>query len=357
MVGPHKKTKLHRLLNYNQEIIKAWTELSQNPSADYGSDLKKVSLWNNRDITDTKGLPLFFPNLSKAGITTVGDLFDKENNIINNLTKHNINPNLFLAWMTVCKALPKTWIQSIKETNRTEELKKEGNDCKTDVGIFTTDEYIPIDKLTQKNSRKILNKRKKITESKFKAEMSEQFKMTENDWKILYQKINTWSISTKHRSFSWRLYNGVIFTNKDYARFGFKESAKCSFCDELTQTREHLLLECLSIRKFRQDICAKFNILQKQNITNRLMLFGCLDSDSTNNAESEACDTIIMLKNKYIYYSNYHETKLSIEGFSNELKLMERIEYAIAEKKGKLGVHLPKWERIGSNLGYSILRT
>jgi hypothetical protein len=62
-----------------------------------------------------------------------------------------------------------------------------------------------------------------------------------------------------------------------------------------------------------------------------------------------------MLLNKYIYYCNYHENKLSHEGFGNELKTMERIEYDIAERKGKLEVHLNKWEQISTNLGYNIL--
>ena len=59
--------------------------------------------------------------------------------------------------------------------------------------------------------------------------------------------------------------------------------------------------------------------------------------------------------NKNIYYSNYHGNQLSAVGFVNEVKAMERIEYAIAERKGKLGLHLAKWERISDAIGYNIL--
>ena len=85
------------------------------------------------------------------------------------------------------------------------------------------------------------------------------------------------------------------------------------------------------------------------------MLFGCLDTGSIQDADSEACDLIIMLMNRNIYYNNYHENQLSVAGYANEVKSMERIEYAIADRKGKLGLHLAKWERIGETIGYNII--
>ena len=59
--------------------------------------------------------------------------------------------------------------------------------------------------------------------------------------------------------------------------------------------------------------------------------------------------------NRNVYYNNFHEKNLSVEGFVNEVKAMERTEYAIADRKGKLGFHLSKWESIGENIGYNIL--
>ena len=194
-----------------------------------------------------------------------------------------------------------------------------------------------------------------MTKNNFNIEMSNSLHINEEEWQFLYKKINKWSISTKHRSFSWRLYNGVLFTNKDLTRFGFKESAKCSFCSEISQNREHLLLTCSGIRVFQNAVLARFNnLFHNKTIDSRLLLVGCLDM-SKKDTLSEACDLIIMLMNRNIYYNNFHENKLSVDGFTNEVKAMERTEYAIAERKGKLGFHLAKWESIGDILGYSIL--
>jgi hypothetical protein len=280
----------------------------------------------------------------------VGDVFDSDNKMINNLQNHNINPNLFLEWMAICKSIPPSWITAIKDSQPTEEPNH------WNAGIFAQDEYISLDKLTQKQVIKTLSSRKQTSNNKFHMTMSEKLGLTPDDWNHLYNNINKWSISTKHRSFSWRLLQGTIFTNKDFARFGFKASAKCSFCDTDPQDREHLLLKCSAINKFRQETFSKFaNMFQNKLIDEKLMLFGCLDTGKVKYSNSVACDLLIMLLNKYIYYSNYHENKLSHEGFGNELKTMERIEYDIAERKGKLEIHLTKWEQITTHLGYNIL--
>jgi hypothetical protein len=53
-----------------------------------------------------------------------------------------------------------------------------------------------------------------------------------------------------------------------------------------------------------------------------------------------------MLINKYIYYNNFHENELSVHGFTAELVEMEKVEYDIALRKGKLDVHLSKWDNM-----------
>ena len=96
------------------------------------------------------------------------------------------------------------------------------------------------------------------------------------------------------------------------------------------------------IRDFQTAVLARFNNLFKHKTSDsKLLLFGCLDTNKTDTV-SDACDLIILLMNRNVYYNNFHEKKLSVEGFVNEVKAMERTEYAIADRKGKLGFHLSK---------------
>ena len=63
---------------------------------------------------------------------------------------------------------------------------------------------------------------------------------TQVDWKII-DKSNVF-ISAKFQSFNWRSMHRLIYTDKDYKRFGVKEEEKC-YCGE-TQSLQHLMVDC-----------------------------------------------------------------------------------------------------------------
>jgi hypothetical protein len=355
--GMHNKTKLDTLLNFNQCLIKAWIHISNNPLNSDVVGLKKVSLWHNREIVNAKKLPMYFKRLNMAGINTVGDLFDKDNKIITDLKKHKINVHYFLEWRAICEAIPKAWKQAIQGATDGEDIiMKPLQVLQDEIGVHTTDEYIPISMLTQRKIKSIMSHNKVHIKNNFQKNMTDNLNVTDEEWRYLFKGINKWTISTRYRSFSWRLYNGVVFTNKSFCRFGYKVNSNCTFCDSPSQSREHLLLTCPVMDKFRRDIFIRFNnIFEDKIITNKLKLFGCLDCGPIKDINSESCDLIVMLLNMYIYYNNHRDEKLSQEGFINQIKSMERIEYAIAENKGKLALHLGKWEQISSGLGYNVL--
>ena len=72
--------------------------------------------------------------------------------------------------------------------------------------------------------------------------------------------------------------------------------------------------------------------------------------ENTNLAFVDDANLILALMNKYIYYNNFHVRELSVHAFAAELLDMEKVEYDIAARKGKLGTHLIKWEQININI-------
>ena len=163
----------------------------------------------------------------------------------------------------------------------------------------------------------------------------------------MYTFIKKWSNSTKNRAFLWRFFYGLVYTNEDFVRFGFKESRNCSFCNAEGQTKEHLFLLCPKVIEFREKVLDTFkNLIERSKLTDKALLFGV--NKSKNNADDERANTVIALINKFIYYSNTHEKDLSIFSFKAELNQMEQVEYNIAYKKGNLGLHLSKWETINN---------
>jgi hypothetical protein len=131
--------------------------------------------------------------------------------------------------------------------------------------------------------------------------MSLGYDLTQEDWVYMFKKINKMTISTAHRSFQWRWLKGVLYTNKDYHRFNFKDSPKCSFCEEPSQDKDHLLLWCPKINEFRDQVYIKYiSIFGNKTMSNKMKLFGCLDKGQIKDANSDTCDLIIFLMNKYI---------------------------------------------------------
>jgi hypothetical protein len=62
------------------------------------------------------------------------------------------------------------------------------------------------------------------------------------DWKKVDQvKISNYS---KQQAFGWRSTHGKLHGNKDFFRFGLKQSEKCGYCDDPTKSVEHLYTEC-----------------------------------------------------------------------------------------------------------------
>jgi hypothetical protein len=45
-------------------------------------------------------------------------------------------------------------------------------------------------------------------------------------------------------TFGWRSKHGKLYGNKDFFRFGVKQSGKCGFCDNPRQSVENLYTEC-----------------------------------------------------------------------------------------------------------------
>ena len=59
-----------------------------------------------------------------------------------------------------------------------------------------------------------------------------------------FGKIKKDTINSKSQSFTLQLMLGLTYTNKDYFRFGYKDSPQCKFCGEEVQSFSHLFIHC-----------------------------------------------------------------------------------------------------------------
>ena len=146
----------------------------------------------------------------------------------------------------------------------------------------------------------------------------------------LHKKIREHSNAANTRSFVYRLLNGLLYANKDFARFGFKENSKCSFCDEARQDLKHLMLECRCVLDFRETVEQTIIRQQVGQLASLEHLFG--PDDKTH--------SFIMIEaNRYIYSKNHAEEKLKIQEFKAYIRKTCELEECIAKENDKLSKH------------------
>ena len=156
--------------------------------------------------------------------------------------------------------------------------------------MFNGEEVISIKTLTQRKALNIINLKYCVQGNKFKIKMTDTYGINEEEWLEKYAFIKKWSNNTKNRAFLWRFLYGLVYTNEDFVRFGFKESKNCSFCNAEGQTKEHLFLLCPKVIEFRKKVFDTYeNLIEGSKVTDKVFLFGI--SMAKNTADDERVNT------------------------------------------------------------------
>ena len=71
-------------------------------------------------------------------------------------------------------------------------------------------------------------------------------------------------IETKMRSFLTEYRNAAVYANKDYHKFGHRESDKCDFCEEPEQDFKHLFIDCTVTRELYDRIDRLIGIIPRE---------------------------------------------------------------------------------------------
>ena len=73
------------------------------------------------------------------------------------------------------------------------------------------------------------------------ARFTDQFFNSPLDWKAIYKLPLKVAMDTKTREFQYKILNKYLPTNSFLYKNGLKPSPLCTFCDEESETLEHLL--------------------------------------------------------------------------------------------------------------------
>ena len=166
------------------------------------------------------------------------------------------------------------------------------------------------------------------------------------EWSSVYSKIYASTIDVKLRAFQYKILNNCLYLNEKLHLFKIVESPKCSLCNEVNQSINHLFLECKVTKHFYADVQAWLN---KVNV--------CLPLLNLENIllglEGDTIQYFLLLIWKYVIYLTRAKQKLpKLNDFILTLTLYEKMEYIIAKKRSRLASHMKKYENI-RNLLYN----
>ena len=155
------------------------------------------------------------------------------------------------------------------------------------------------------------------------------------DWRALDR--TKLFISTKYESFCWRSLHGLIYTNRDYKRFGVKEDEKCQ-CGEV-QNLTHLMVDCQKSKKLFANFQVQFCLKDKLTDCEKMM-----GIDPTMTRTKAVLKKLTILRNAIIM-SNYRDEVLRWETVLEKIDKCYVSEYAVANRQDKLPKHFKSWDK------------
>ena len=139
------------------------------------------------------------------------------------------------------------------------------------------------------------------------------------------------TLDTKIREFQYKILNCIIFTNENLNLIGVVESPNCTFCQEATESVEHLLFSCRITSNFWKHVLSwlRDNHVHVGIINEPDIIFGKFDIVK----DYILINHILLLGKCYIYYRKCQNSLPTLRGFITTSRRVLNIELHIAREK------------------------
>ena len=162
-------------------------------------------------------------------------------------------------------------------------------------------------------------------------------------WETMYKMIKKMSVDCKTREFQFKLLHNILYTNERLHRLNPVKfpTPMCTFCQNNFENIEHLFYNCQYTKALWRDLlfCWGQPLKLQQPPSKQ-----CLILSDPN--ETLLVNFIGLLARRYIYYSKMNDKKPNFQGLIPYIKRVYQIEYFIAYKNNKMGLHFKKWSPI-----------
>ena len=327
-----------KLMVFYRQVLSSWFEWNTEDLARH--NIKDQQLHYNRYITRPNMQPIFYPDLIKKKVIYVKDIINETNEFVSCdilMQQKQLNVVEYMKYISILKCI--------------------NNDMKSllavDDDLTPSNQKPKIDMLQKMSSKQLYeNVLSKTTERPTsETKLSEIFEIdvSHDDWERIYRLPYSPTIETKLRSFQFKVNHNIYYTNEKLHRVAIRESPNCSFCDQHTETLEHLFIACPYVVPLWIFLC---QILKEShsldNIEARDKIFGMFQQ--IDNTSYDIINHLIITVKYYVHICKYMTKIPEKKGLIEMIRDTERLEKLIAMRKGKLERHQNKWNRFITEL-------
>ena len=288
-------------------------------------------LWGNSQITRA-GKPFMDPRLMNSFLTRVGDLFNERGCFYSfeRAPEQIISGLDILFFNSIKSAIPKAWVQTIRETQ--EEREENITQFETFEKLKFPTKFFYWWQIEKKHTS--LNVTKLQWETEFKIEIEEA------KWTSAFRNIFAVTNATKLREFHYKIIHKLLTTNIRRAKYT-NVSPLCTFCGKKPETIAHLLKDY------------EYSTKQWKALSRWLKYFFKIDFELTpevfvlNNFKgpnAALINTLILTLKRYLYVAKCFEKNPIFAEYLGYINKIYRVEKLSASQSHRMTKHNKKWK-------------
>ena len=226
------RTYLYSLQNiplFYKDLIITWQTLSQGTYHDL-EFIPSQSIWNNYFIKSNHST-IFNSELQSKDIETIFDLIDGQGNFSswNHLAeKFNLSAVDFLEWYGILKCIPREWKNLVNDTSFTPEMIELEQLSLYQHCVYIKDTFTDILKVkTNQIYDSLVQKKFQVPTAK--TNLFQKFDISDQLWPKIYTLASKCTIETKTRVFQYKIWNNILYLNKQFYKMRLKELESIMF--------------------------------------------------------------------------------------------------------------------------------
>ena len=314
-----KYLNLNVPIDFYKDVLLIWQTVNQHTPRTKEQILEEI-IWNNRFIR-IEDRSVYYKEWHKSGVTKVKDILDKNKFLTPNqfCNKFRLKSSNFLKYLALCSAIPRDWIQTLKDTHE------------TPAPIPGTVNMIPINKLSCKIATQSLVA-KKFQPPTAERRMKEA-SLDENTIQIIYKIPFKVTKDIRLSVFQYKVIHHILPTNATLFRDKIKEKDHCHLCEQ-KQTLNHLFVSCSYVKSFWTKFTNWWN--SKNDDTIELNVVNIIYGFTNNFALQLGLNLSLIIAKYYIYTAAREEDHYFFETFLAVL----RSKLDIEKHKSRLQIKL-----------------